>query len=98
MYSASSSLDVPVEITYLKGKNIEHIACGPTHSAALSSDGRLYVWGRCSNMAVVTSNSMDSFSQPKCISSSQWPHFIDVKCGAGCCTVVLLDSTGLLSW
>lgn len=93
--SASSSLEVPVEITYLKGKNIEHIACGPTHSAAVSSDGQLYVWGRCSNMAALSSNSSDPFSHPKCVSSSQWPHLTDVKCGAGCCTLIVLDASGL---
>jgi len=92
-----SSLDTPVEITSLKDKQIEHIACGPTHSAVLTSSGQLYLWGRCSNFLALKFGTCDPFNQPRCVSNSQWPHFTDVKCGAGMCTIVLLDVAGMLN-
>ena len=33
-------------ITGLAGKDVVRIACGSTHSAAITADGELYTWGR----------------------------------------------------
>lgn len=39
------SLDRPKLIESLKSKRIRDIACGSSHSAAISSSGELYTWG-----------------------------------------------------
>lgn len=39
------SLDRPRLIETLKSKRIRDIACGSSHSAAISSSGELYTWG-----------------------------------------------------
>ena len=35
-----------VQIEALKGKQIMSVACGAGHTAALSKDGELFMWGR----------------------------------------------------
>lgn len=39
------SLDKPRLIEGLKSKRIRDIACGSSHSAAITSNGELYTWG-----------------------------------------------------
>jgi E3 ubiquitin-protein ligase HERC2 len=39
------SLDKPRLIECLKSKRIRDIACGSSHSAAITSSGELYTWG-----------------------------------------------------
>jgi E3 ubiquitin-protein ligase HERC2 len=39
------SLDKPRLIESLKSKRIRDIACGSSHSAAITSNGELYTWG-----------------------------------------------------
>jgi Regulator of chromosome condensation (RCC1) repeat len=85
-----SSLETPVEIAALNGKQIEQVSCGPSHSAALSSTGQLYVWGQCTPRP----GGYQPLSKPRCVSNAQWPRFTDLKCGTGNFTVVLLDGTG----
>lgn len=41
-----SFCDEPTLITGLAGKQVVQIACGSTHSAAVTSEGELYTWGR----------------------------------------------------
>lgn len=43
---ACSFCDEPTLITGLAGKQVVQIACGSTHSAAVTSEGELYTWGR----------------------------------------------------
>ena len=40
-----TSYDKPRLIEALKSKRIRDIACGSSHSAAISSSGELYTWG-----------------------------------------------------
>ena len=41
-----SSREEPTLITGLAGKQVVQVACGSTHSAAVTSEGELYSWGR----------------------------------------------------
>ena len=41
-----SFCDEPTLITGLAGKQVVQIACGSSHSAAVTSEGELYTWGR----------------------------------------------------
>ena len=44
--SCDSFCDEPTLIAGLAGKQVVQIACGSTHSAAVTSEGELYTWGR----------------------------------------------------
>lgn len=44
--NACSFCDEPTLISGLAGKQVIQIACGSTHSAAVTSEGELYTWGR----------------------------------------------------
>lgn len=43
------SLPYPTLIQDLNGKFVRRIACGCAHSAAVTSNGELYTWGRGKN-------------------------------------------------
>lgn len=45
LYSCPRNCDKPRLIEALKTKRIRDIACGSSHSAALTSSGELYTWG-----------------------------------------------------
>lgn len=45
IYSCFRNCDKPRLIEALKTKRIRDIACGSSHSAALTSSGELYTWG-----------------------------------------------------
>ena len=74
------------QLSSLSGKHIVDVACGPTHSAALTAAGQLYVWG--------SSISGASSSSPLLISPGS-SRLVQVACGSGDCTLVLLYSSGL---
>lgn len=40
------SYDRPKMIDSFQGKHIKDIACGSSHSAAITSNGELYTWGQ----------------------------------------------------
>lgn len=40
------TLDSPKLIDTLLAKRVSYIACGSSHSAAITSDGELYTWGQ----------------------------------------------------
>ena len=40
-----NSLDIPREVDALRCKRLRDIACGSSHSAAITSSGELYTWG-----------------------------------------------------
>lgn len=44
-HGSRCSLDVPRMLETLKSKRIRDIACGSSHSAAITSCGELYTWG-----------------------------------------------------
>jgi len=46
IFCAYSFCDEPTLISGLAGKQVIQIACGSTHSAAVTSEGELYTWGR----------------------------------------------------
>lgn len=40
------TLETPKIIENLLSKRVSYIACGSSHSAAITSDGELYTWGQ----------------------------------------------------
>lgn len=44
-HGSTQSLEKPRMIEALKSKKIRDIACGSSHSAAITSNGELYTWG-----------------------------------------------------
>jgi len=76
----------------LRGKHLVDIACGPTHSAALTSTGQLYVWGSsCAGSS--PSSSSCKVSVPLLISPGS-SRFVQVACGSADCALLLLYSSG----
>lgn len=59
-----SSCNVPRPIPSLDPLGIVQIACGESHSAALSIDGRLFTWGR-GKYGALGLGSLDNFSWPQ---------------------------------
>ena len=68
------------------------IACGPTHSAALTASGQLYVWGCCAPASSPSASC--KLSHPLLISPSS-SRFVQVACGSGDCALLLLYASGL---
>ena len=44
-HCSRASIDKPRLIEALKNKRVRDIACGSSHSAAITSSGELYTWG-----------------------------------------------------
>jgi len=92
--SACSSCDEARLVAGLRGQHLVDIACGPSHSTALTAVGQLYVWG--SSIAQSLSPSTASsckVSTPLLISPGS-ARFVQVACGSGDCAVLLLYSSG----
>ena len=85
-------------MTALSGKHIADIACGPMHSAALTASGQLYVWGSSglpsSSSSSAAAAASCKLSVPLLISPSS-SRFVQVACGSGDCSLLLLYSSGL---
>lgn len=57
-------------ITSLSAQNIATISCGESNSFAVSTDGKLYVWGMGTNSQLGTGDE-DDVSEPKLLASAQ---------------------------
>ena len=60
--AVSDFVDKPVQITLLDGKNITSVYAGENHSAAVSSDGKVYVWGANSSGQLGLGNTKNQYS------------------------------------
>jgi len=93
-----SSCDKPKLVEALKSKRIKDIACGSSHSAAITSGGELYTWGlgeygRLGHGDTVTQ------MRPKMVMELHGKRVIQVACGSkDAQTLALTEAGQVFSW
>ena len=88
-----SSCDAPTQITALSGKQVVHITCGSTYSAAITAVGELYTWGR-GNYGRLGHGSSEDQSVPTVISALKGQKVIDCACGSGDAQTLAVTDSG----
>ena len=92
------SYDRPKLIDALLGTEIVDIACGGHHSAAITSAGWLYTWGKGRYGRLGHGDSDDQL-KPKVIAALQGYKVVDVACGSGDAqTLCVTDDDNVWSW
>ncbi|KAG8235149.1 hypothetical protein J437_LFUL015189 [Ladona fulva] len=93
-----SPCDRPRVIEALRGKEIVEIACGGAHSAALTSSGEAYTWGKGRYGRLGHGDSEDQ-PRPKLVEALLGYHVIDIACGSGDAqTLCITDDDNVWSW
>uniref|UniRef100_A0A0P4W3Y5 HECT-type E3 ubiquitin transferase n=1 Tax=Scylla olivacea TaxID=85551 RepID=A0A0P4W3Y5_SCYOL len=93
-----SPYDRPRLIETLQGKGVVEIACGGAHSAAITSSGELYTWGKGRYGRLGHGDSEDQF-RPKLVEALVGYRVIDVACGSGDAqTLCIVDDDSVWSW
>ena len=85
--------DEPTVVTALSGKQVIHIACGSTYSAALTAGGELYTWGR-GNYGRLGHGGSEDQCTPILVSALKGHKVIDVACGSGDAQTLAVTDTG----
>ncbi len=88
-----SSCTVPTQINELVGKQVLHIACGSTYSAAITATGELYTWGR-GNYGRLGHGSSEDQSSPTVVEALKGQKVLDVACGSGDAQTLAVADTG----
>ena len=83
----------PTLITALSGKQISHISCGNTYSAAITGSGELFTWGR-GNYGRLGHGSSDDLSEPSLVKALKGHRIIDIACGSGDAHTIAVSDTG----
>ncbi|XP_076284957.1 E3 ubiquitin-protein ligase HERC2 isoform X1 [Lasioglossum baleicum] len=90
--------DEPKLIEALVDKNIAFVACGSTYSAALSSNGELYTWGRGNYGRLGHGNSED-VTVPTLVTGMNGHMVVHVACGSGDSQTLCVTASGIVfSW
>lgn len=92
------TLDKPKLIDALKSKRIRDIACGSSHSAAITSSGELYLWGLGEYGRL---GHGDNFTQlkPKLVEALLGHRVVQVACGSRDAQTLALTEDGIVfSW
>lgn len=93
-----TSRDEPTLVQGLVGKQVVHIACGGSYSAAITDIGELYTWGRGTYGRLGHGNSEDQ-NLPLYITSLRWHAITDMACGSGDAQTLAVTNEGFLfSW
>ncbi|KAK3907967.1 E3 ubiquitin-protein ligase HERC2 [Frankliniella fusca] len=93
-----SCRDEPTRIQAFAGIEIAQIACGSSYSAAISSRGELYTWGR-NCYGCLGHESSDDKLLPQLVEALKGQRVVDVACGSGDAQTLAVTDTGLLySW
>ncbi|CAH1402584.1 unnamed protein product [Nezara viridula] len=94
----TQSLEKPRMIETLKSKRIRDIACGSSHSAAITSNGELYSWG-LGEYGRLGHGDFQTQLKPKLVKALAGHHIIKVACGSRDAQTLALSSEGLVfSW
>ncbi|XP_073987726.1 E3 ubiquitin-protein ligase HERC2 isoform X1 [Rhodnius prolixus] len=94
----TQSLEKPRMIEALKSKKIRDIACGSSHSAAITSNGELYTWGLGEYGRLGHGDFVTQF-KPKMVKALAGHHIVKVACGSRDAQTLALSSEGLVfSW
>ncbi|XP_075214876.1 uncharacterized protein LOC142320775 [Lycorma delicatula] len=75
------TLEKPRLIEALKSKRIREIACGSSHSTAITSSGELYTWG-LGEYGRLGHGDMLTQLKPKLVKALLGHHIINVACGS----------------
>lgn len=92
------SLEKPRMIEALKSKRVRDIACGSSHSAAITSNGELYTWG-LGEYGRLGHGDFQTQLKPKLVKTLLGHHIVKVACGSRDAQTLALSSEGLVfSW
>ncbi|KAL2717183.1 E3 ubiquitin-protein ligase HERC2 [Vespula squamosa] len=90
--------DEPKGIEALFEKNITFITCGSTYSAAISSNGELYTWGRGVSGKLGHGNT-DNVLIPTLVTTLNGHTVVHVACGSGDSQTLCVTASGIVfSW
>jgi E3 ubiquitin-protein ligase HERC2 len=91
-------MDRPKMIEALLGKHVREVACGSGYSAAISSNGELFTWGR-GDMGQLGHGDTQSHSKPKQVQGLSGKRCVCVGCGGRSGhTLASTDDDMLWSW
>lgn len=93
-----SNCDRPRIIEALRGKEVVDVACGGAHSAAITSRGELFTWGKGRYGRLGHGDGEDQL-RPKLVESLKGYKVVDVACGSGDAqTLCITDDDSTWSW
>ena len=78
----SSSRDEPTLVTALSGKQVVNIMSGGTYSAAITTSGELYTWGR-GNYGRLGHGGSEDQCTPSLVTALKGNRVLDMACGSG---------------
>ncbi|KAJ8297784.1 hypothetical protein KUTeg_024315 [Tegillarca granosa] len=87
------SRDEPTLVTAMSGKQVVDILCGGTYSAAITSNGELYTWGR-GNYGRLGHGSSEDQCSPCVVKYLKGHHVVHVACGSGDAQTLAVTDTG----
>ncbi|XP_050428032.1 E3 ubiquitin-protein ligase HERC2 [Adelges cooleyi] len=94
----TNTLDTPKIIEALLAKRIFYIACGSAHSAAITSDGKLYTWGQGQYGRLGHGDEVSQCT-PKLVKELVGKTIVQVACGSRDAQTLALDYDGnVYSW
>lgn len=91
----NSSRECPSKIYALADKIVTGIFCGSSYSAAITSSGQLYTWGR-GNFGRLGHNSSDDKFIPTLVEALKGHKVVDVALGSGDSHSLCVTDTGLV--
>lgn len=98
MFRYYRSLNTATVIKTLQGKQVTQIACGSSYSAAITTSGELYTWGRGSYGRLGHGNSDDQ-NVPMLVIALRGERIIDVACGSGDAQTLAVSESGqVFTW
>ena len=90
--------DKPKLIEALKSKRVRDIACGSSHSAAITSGGELYTWG-LGEYGRLGHGDMITQLRPKLVKALEGKRIVQVACGSrDAQTLALAEDGSVYSW
>ncbi|CAM6124002.1 unnamed protein product [Calypogeia fissa] len=95
-HDSKEDVTVPLLLGTLWGLGIVQIACGEYHSAALSSDGQVFTWGR-GKYGQLGHGSIESEFQPVAVKALADQFVVQVVCG-GDHTIALNSEGEIFTW
>ncbi|KAG5897066.1 hypothetical protein JTB14_025882 [Gonioctena quinquepunctata] len=97
-HGTRTSCETPKLIEAIQGYEVIDIACGGAHSAAITSTGHLYTWGKGRYGRLGHGDSEDQL-KPKLVEALLGYKVIDVACGSGDAqTLCITDDDNVWSW
>eukprot|EP00118_Oscarella_pearsei_P022140 m.252836 g.252836 ORF g.252836 m.252836 type:complete len:3992 (+) comp40356_c1_seq2:177-12152(+) len=94
----TSSYNEPKLIVAFKGRRIVHIVCGDADSAAIDSNGQLFMWGKGS-YGRLGHGTCEDYDVPTAVEAFRGKVIVDISCGCGDAhTVALQDNGTVYGW